>query len=68
MNRNLVACAKMAGSIVDVAQAVGEEIAQRGMQVDILPISEINGREDYDGVVVGGHMIMGWHWAELRKK
>ncbi len=38
------------------------------MQVDILPISEINGREDYDGVVVGGPMIMGWHWAELRKK
>ncbi len=58
MNRILVACAKMAGSTVDVAQAVGEEIAQRGMQVDILPISEINGREYYDGVVVGGPMIM----------
>jgi menaquinone-dependent protoporphyrinogen IX oxidase len=49
----------MAGSIVDVAQAVGEEIAQRGMRVDILPISEIEDLQAYDGVVVGGPMIMG---------
>jgi len=58
----------MAGSTVDVAQAVDEEIAQRGMQVDILPISEIEDLQADDGVAVGGPMIMGWHWAELRKK
>jgi len=68
MNRILAACAKMAGSTVDVAQAVDEEIAQRGMQVDILPISEIEDLQADDGVAVGGPMIMGWHWAELRKK
>ncbi len=68
MNRILVAYATMAGSTVEVAQAVGEEIAKSGLQVDILPISEINGFEADDGVAVGGPMIMGWHWAELRKK
>jgi menaquinone-dependent protoporphyrinogen oxidase len=66
MNRILVAYATMAGSTVEVAQAVGEEIAKSGYQVDILPISEIKDLHAYDGVVVGGPMIMGWHRAALR--
>ena len=66
MNRILVAYVTMAGSTVDVSQAVGEEIAQSGLQVDILPISEINGLQAYDGVVVGGASIMGWRRAALR--
>jgi len=56
----------MAGSTVDVAQVVGEEIAKSGLQVDILPIGEIKDLQAYDGVVVGGPMIMGWHRAALR--
>jgi menaquinone-dependent protoporphyrinogen IX oxidase len=36
------------------------------MQVDVLPISEIKDIQAYDGVVVGGPMIMGWHRAALR--
>lgn len=66
MNRILVAYATMAGSTVEVAQAVGEEIAKSGTQVDILPISEIKDLTTYDGVVVGGPMIMGWHRGALR--
>ena len=66
MNRILVAYATMAGSTVEVAQAVGEEIAKSGAQVDILPISEIKDLQAYDGVVVGGPMIMGWHREAIR--
>src|SRR3989337_2325624 len=66
MNRILVAYATMAGSTVEVAQAVGEEIAKSGLQVDDLPLSEIKDLEAYDAVVVGGPMIMGWHRANLR--
>jgi menaquinone-dependent protoporphyrinogen oxidase len=55
----------MAGSTAEVAQAVGEEIANCGFQVDVLPLSEIKDLEAYDGVVVGGPMIMGWHRAAL---
>ena len=66
MNRILVAYATMAGSTVEVAQVVGEEIANSGCQVDILPISEIEDLWAYDGVVIGGPMIMGWHRAALR--
>ena len=65
MNRMLVAYATMAGSTVEVAQAVGEEITKRGLQVDILPIGEVKALQAYDGVVVGGPMIMGWHRTAL---
>jgi menaquinone-dependent protoporphyrinogen oxidase len=63
MKRILVAYATMAGSTAEVAQAVGEEIAKSGLQVDILPLSQVKDLEAYDGVVVGGPMIMGWHRA-----
>jgi len=62
----LVAYATMAGSTAEVAQAVGEEIAKAGSQVEVLPLSEIKDLEAYDGVVIGGPMIMGWHRAASR--
>ena len=65
MKRILVAYATMAGSTVDVARAVGEEIAKSDVQVDVVPLDEVRGLEAYDGVVVGGPMIMGWHRAAL---
>lgn len=66
MNRILVTYATMAGSTVEVAEVVAEELAKSGIQVDVLPISEIDSLDGYDGVVVGGPMIMGWHRAALR--
>jgi menaquinone-dependent protoporphyrinogen oxidase len=66
MNKILVAYATLAGSTVEVAQAVSEEIAKSGYKVDILPISEVKDLQAYDGVVVGGPMIMGWHREATR--
>ncbi len=66
MNKILVTYASMAGSTVEVAQVVGEEIAKSGIQAEVLPISEIKDIRAYDGVVVGGPMIMGWHRTALR--
>ncbi len=65
MKRILVAYATFAGSTADVAQAVGEEIGKSGLQVDVLPLAQVKDLEAYDGVVVGGPMIMGWHRAAL---
>lgn len=61
MKRILVTYATMAGSTEDVAKAVGEEIARSGAQVDVLPVGRVEDLRAYDGVVVGGPMIMGWH-------
>ena len=65
MKRILVTYATMAGSTAEVAQVVGEEIAKSGLQVDVLPIAEVNGIDEYGGVVVGAPMILGWHRAAL---
>jgi len=65
MKRILVAYATMAGSTTEVAQAVGEEIAKVGLEVDVLPLTEVMSLEGYDGVVVGAPMIMGWHREAL---
>lgn len=66
MSKILVAYATMAGSTVEVAKAVGEEIAKSGLQVDVRPLNEVDDLEAYDGVVVGGPMIMGWHRSALK--
>jgi len=65
MKKVLVAYATMAGSTADVARTIGAEIGQCGAQVDVLPLSEVKDLAGYDGVVVGGPMIMGWHRAAL---
>jgi menaquinone-dependent protoporphyrinogen oxidase len=66
MKRILVAYATLSGSTRDVAHAVAEEIAKCGLQVDVLPLDEVEDIENYAGVVVGAPMIMGWHRGALR--
>jgi len=63
MKTILVAYATMAGSTAEVARAVGDEIAKHGARVDVLPIDQVGALDGYDGVVVGGPMILGWHRA-----
>ncbi len=65
MKRILVTYATMAGSTAEVAQAVAGELAKSNLQVDVRPLSEVRSLQGYDGVVVGGPMIMGWHGAAL---
>lgn len=61
MKRILVAYATMAGSTADVAYVIGEEIARRGIEVGILPAAYVKDIGGFDGVVVGGPMILGFH-------
>jgi menaquinone-dependent protoporphyrinogen oxidase len=56
----------MAGSTVEVAEAVAGEIAHSGIEVDVLPLEQVQQLQGYDGVVVGAPMIMGWHRAALK--
>lgn len=61
MKRILVTYATMAGSTADVAQTIAEAFNRSDVQVDILPLAQVESLAGYDGVVVGGPMIMGWH-------
>jgi menaquinone-dependent protoporphyrinogen oxidase len=61
MKRILVTYATMTGSTLEVAQVVAEEIARSDVQVDVLPLGEVKSLAGYDGVVLGGPMLMGWH-------
>lgn len=61
----LVCYATQAGSTAEVARAVGDQIALNGIHVDVLPLDQIKAIDAYDGVVLGGPMIMGWHRAAL---
>jgi len=61
----LVAYATNAGSTVDVAQAVGEELGKNGDQVEVSQVKDVTTIEQYDAIVVGGPMIMGWHRATV---
>jgi menaquinone-dependent protoporphyrinogen oxidase len=65
MSRILVAYATMAGSTAEVARVVGEELTNRGHQVDVLPVKDVKGLQPYQAVVVGGPVIMGWHREAL---
>ncbi len=65
MKRILVAYSTFSGSTAEVAQAIGEEIARNGLQVEVRPIGDVQSLAGYDGVVVGGPMIMGWHRPAL---
>jgi menaquinone-dependent protoporphyrinogen oxidase len=55
----------MAGSTAEVAQAVAEELAKSGLQVEVRTIGEVEGLEGYQAVVLGAPMILGWHRAAL---
>lgn len=61
MKKILVTFATQSGSTAEVAKSIGEEIAKSAFEVEVLPLEQVKGIEGYDGVVLGGPMIMGWH-------
>ena len=65
MNKILVTYATLSGTTVEVAQAIGEEITRTGLQAEVLPLEKVTNLDAYDGVVLGGPMIMGWHRSAL---
>ena len=66
MKKILVAYATFTGSTAEVAEAVADELAKHGFQVNVHPLSQVQSLEEYDGVVLGAPMILGWHRAALK--
>lgn len=57
----LVGYATRTGSTVGVAEAIGSVLSERGFDVDVRPLSEVSGLEDYDAVVLGS-AVNGGRW------
>ena len=64
--RVLVVFATRHGSTAAVAEAIAEELRAAGLRTDVAPAASAGRPTDYDAVVVGGPMIMGWHKDALR--
>lgn len=60
MKNLLVAYTTNAGSTEEVAQAVAEELGRAGQPVDLRRLGEVSSVSEYDGVVIGAPMILGW--------
>ncbi|MBN1265033.1 MAG: hypothetical protein JXA25_06045 [Anaerolineales bacterium] len=66
MSKVLLTYATNSGSTVEVTQAVAEVIGSNGHTIEVRPISEVSSLHEYDAVVVGAPMILGWH-ADARR-
>ena len=57
----LVTYASRAGSMAEIAEAIGKTLAQKGIQVDVLPMQDVTDLSPYQTVVVGS-AIRGSKW------
>jgi menaquinone-dependent protoporphyrinogen oxidase len=57
----LITYASVAGSTAKVAEVIGKTLAESGMQVDVLPMKNVNDLSSYSAVVAGS-AIHGQQW------
>jgi menaquinone-dependent protoporphyrinogen oxidase len=63
----LVAYASKHGSTRGIAESIAETLRQRGAQVDVRPVSEIDNLGDYDAYVIGSAVYFGfWRKEAVR--
>jgi menaquinone-dependent protoporphyrinogen oxidase len=60
-NKILVVHTTWSGSTTEVADAIGKTLREGGAEVDVCRMSEVSSLDDYQAVIVGGPMILGWH-------
>ncbi|MBN1565909.1 MAG: hypothetical protein JXA10_18850 [Anaerolineae bacterium] len=60
-NTILVAYATQSGSTVEVAERISQTLGANGASVEVKPISAVSSLDQYDAVVLGAPMILGWH-------
>lgn len=63
----LVAAASRHGSTAEIAQAVGDVLAARGLRVTVLAAEQVDGLEGFDAVVLGSAVYAG-HWLDPAKR
>src|SRR5579875_700670 len=59
----LVAFASKHGSTKGIAEFIGEEIREKGLQVDVLQVDQLKNIEHYDAFIIGSAVYM-HHWMK----
>ena len=59
--RALISAASMHGSTSEIARVIGGTLADKGIEVDIIPPEAVDSVADYDAVVLGSAVYIG-HW------
>ena len=63
MKKALVAYTTNSGSTEDIARRVAEELGKNGAQVDLTRLEQVTELSNYDLVIIGAPMMLGWHRA-----
>lgn len=66
MSSILVTYATNSGSTAEVAAAIADELTRAGHSARVFPINAAPDPADFDAVVIGAPMILGWHPAARR--
>ncbi len=61
--RVLVTAASKHGSTMEIAQAIGDLLAERGADAAVLPVEDVASIDAYDAIVLGSAVYAG-HWLE----
>ena len=63
----LVTVASKHGSTYEIAEAIGSELASRGLDVSVVPVQDVQTIDEYDAVVLGSAIHMG-QWMKSAKE
>jgi menaquinone-dependent protoporphyrinogen IX oxidase len=66
MKNILIAYTTNSGSTEEVSQIIADTFSDNGDLIELRRIEEVTKIEDYDAVIVGAPMILGWHSAARR--
>ncbi|HEY2130169.1 MAG TPA: flavodoxin domain-containing protein [Streptosporangiaceae bacterium] len=65
--RVLVSAASRHGATAEIAQAIGQALAEQGLTVTVIPPGEVRNLDGYDAVIIGSAVYMG-HWLDSAKE
>jgi menaquinone-dependent protoporphyrinogen oxidase len=67
MTRVLVAYASRTGSTAEIAEAIGAQLSEAGLEVDVVACAQAPEAGDYDAVIIGSALYLKrWEKAALR--
>jgi menaquinone-dependent protoporphyrinogen oxidase len=67
VNKILVTYASRFGATEGVAKAIGNTLSENGLEVDVLPMKDVNDLSEYDAVVAGSAINAGAWLPEARQ-